>query len=64
MLMILFAWAANVSVLGCFIATVVPGILLVILLSIVQVVIYKKENGGVTEAIIKNAQIKEEIKSQ
>ena len=34
MLMILFAWAANVSVLGCFIATVVPGILLVILLSI------------------------------
>ena len=64
MLMILFAWAANVSVLGCFIATVVPGILLVILLSIVQVVIYKKENGGVTEAIIKNAQIKEEIKSE
>lgn len=42
MLMILFAWAANVSVLGCFLATVLPGVLLTILLGIVNVMIYKK----------------------
>ena len=41
MLMILFAWAANVSVLGCFLATVVPGILLTALLGIVNCYLYR-----------------------
>ena len=33
-LMIIYSWSAGVSVLGCFLATVVPGIILGILLSI------------------------------
>lgn len=33
---IVYAWAANQSVLACFLATVVPGIILAILLCIVQ----------------------------
>jgi len=41
MLMILFAWAANVSVLGCFLATVVPGILLTALLGGVNCMLYR-----------------------
>lgn len=68
MLMILFAWASNTSVLGCFLATVVPGVLLVILLSIVNIVLYTRGIGGervsVTDAIIENAQRKEVEKAQ
>lgn len=65
MIMILFAWAANVSVLGCFVATVLPGILLIILLSIVQTVLYKRSaSGSVTDAIIEQAQHQEAVKAQ
>lgn len=46
MIMILFAWASNTSVLGCFVATVVPGVLLVILMSVVQTVLYKRGIGA------------------
>ena len=64
MLMILFAWASNTSVLGCFIATVIPGILLVILLSITQAFLYRKGTAGVTETILENARMKEELKAE
>lgn len=68
MLMILFAWASNTSVLGCFLATVVPGIMLVILLSIVNVVLYSRGVGGervsVTDAILENARQQEAEKAQ
>lgn len=64
MLMILFAWASNTSVLGCFVATVIPGILLVILLSITQAFLYRKGNAGITETIIENAKLKEELKAE
>ena len=69
MLMILFAWAANVSVLGCFIATVIPGILLVCLLSITQGFLYKKGIGGsraesFTDSIIEDAKQKEALKAE
>ena len=69
MLMILFAWAANVSVLGCFIATVIPGILLVCLLSITQGFLYKKGIGGsravsFTDNIIEDAKQKEALKAE
>lgn len=37
MLMIIYAWAAGVSVLACFLATVLPGILLVILFSVINI---------------------------
>ncbi len=33
---VLYAWISNSSVLACFLATVVPGIILIILLSVVQ----------------------------
>ena len=66
MIMILFAWAANVSVLGCFVATVLPGILLVILLSITQVALYKRggSKGSVTDSIIEHAKQQEALKAQ
>lgn len=65
MIMILFAWASNSSVLGCFLATVLPGILLVILFSIVQTVMYSKRIGGsVTDTIIENAKMQEELKAE
>lgn len=67
MIMILFAWAANVSVLGCFVATVLPGILLTILLSIVQVFLYKRgamKGASYTEAVINQATQQEAVKVQ
>lgn len=49
-LMIIYAWSAGVSVLGCFLATVGPGILLAVLLSINASIVAKKhpeiEFGG------------------
>lgn len=66
MLMILFAWASNTSVLGCFLATVIPGILLVILLSAVNCALYRRSEGAgnVTNAILENARLKEEVKAE
>ena len=39
---ILIAWAGNLSVLRCFLATIIPGIILTILIGIVGVVLCKK----------------------
>lgn len=66
MLMILFAWASNTSVLGCFLATVIPGILLVILLSTVNCALYRRSEGAgnITNAILENARLKEEVKAE
>lgn len=70
MLMILFAWAANVSVLGCFLATVVPGILLTALLGGVNCMLYRSyekkglsprvDAGGGPSAVVPNAREKKE----
>lgn len=38
---ILFAWAGNLSVLSCFLATVIPGIILTILIAICGIVMCK-----------------------
>lgn len=46
MLMILYAWSTGASVLACFLATVVPGVTLVILFSIVNL-IYAKRNPNI-----------------
>ncbi len=67
MLMILFAWGSNSSVLGCFVATVMPGILLVILMSAVNIVLVKKhqaEGGNAVDEMIADAQAKEEAKKE
>lgn len=66
MLMILFAWASNTSVLGCFIATVIPGIMLVILMSIVQAFLYKNNVGGdsMVDNMIERARAEEAAKAE
>lgn len=42
MSMILYAWSGNVSVLACFLSTVIPGIVLIILFSLVNLSYAKK----------------------
>ena len=41
-LMIIYAWSAGVSVLGCFLSTVVPGIILACLISVNAYIVAKK----------------------
>ena len=72
MLMILFAWAANVSVLGCFLATVVPGILLTALLGIVNCYLYRgyekrgqlRKRADLADHMIQVANLREDIKAE
>ena len=65
MIMILFAWASNSSVLGCFVSTVIPGITLTILLSVVNCFLYRKNGStGITDAIIENAKLTQQIKEE
>ena len=72
MLMILFAWAANVSVLGCFLATVIPGVLLTVLLGLVNCLLYRgyekrgelRKAADLTDRIIETAKLKEEAKKE
>ena len=68
MIMILYAWASNASVLGCFLATILPGILLVILLSLVNCYLYKRNQKDgtmtLTDAILESAKLKERAKQQ
>ena len=49
MLMILYAWASGESVLACFLATVIPGLTLVVLFSLVQLW-YAKRNPNIKVA--------------
>jgi len=46
---ILYAWSSNTSVLACFTATVIPGIILVILLCIVNSVLTRKMSIKIAE---------------
>ncbi len=41
-LMILYAWVAQLSVLKCFLATVIPGIIVVVLLSVTNLVMLRR----------------------
>ncbi|NMA49173.1 MAG: TRAP transporter large permease [Tissierellia bacterium] len=69
MLMILYAWSSGESVLSCFIATVIPGLMLVILFSLVNIW-YAKRNPNIKvydvmiESAIEKEQRKREKKSQ
>ena len=55
---ILIAWAGNLSVLRCFLATIIPGIILTILIGIVGVVLCKKyPDIVVTEKLPLNQQM-------
>ena len=65
MLMILFAWIGGQSVLASFLATVVPGTILVILLSAVNLSYAKKNpNIKVINSLIKNANIAQKAKER
>lgn len=65
MLMILYAWSSGESVLACFLATVVPGITLIILFSIVNLVFARKNpNIKVYERVVENAKQKEAAKKE
>jgi len=50
MSMILFAWVGGQSVLACFLATVIPGLVLVLLLSIISVR-YAHKNPNVSDNV-------------
>ncbi|NLY19752.1 MAG: TRAP transporter large permease subunit [Tissierellia bacterium] len=63
MLMILYAWSSGESVLACFIATVIPGIALIVLFSLVNLWYAKRDpNIKVYEKLIEDAKEKEEKK--
>lgn len=60
MLMILYAWASGESVLACFLATVIPGIILIILFSLVNLWYAKKNpNIKVYDRMVEQAKLKE-----
>lgn len=60
MLMILYAWSSGESVLACFLATVVPGITLVILFSLVNLYYAKRNpNIKVYDRMLEQAKLKE-----
>lgn len=50
---ILYAWVGQVSVLACFLATVIPGIILMTLLSIVSLFLLRKSDIKLSEEMAK-----------
>lgn len=61
MLMILYAWASGESVLACFLATVIPGLTLMVLFSLVQLWYAKKNpNIKVANKMLEKARVQEE----
>lgn len=65
MLMILYAWSSGEFVLACFVATVIPGLMLMVLFSLVNVWYAKRNpNIKVYEHMIEEAKLKEQNKQQ
>ncbi len=61
MLMILYAWASGESVLACFLATVIPGLTLMVLFSLVQLWYAKRNpNIKVVDKMVEKARRQEE----
>ena len=60
-LMILYAWAAETSVLACFLSTVIPGLMVVILFSVLSVVMLRKYKDI---EVLSRAEIKESIRAE
>lgn len=65
MLMIIYAWSSGASVLACFVATVIPGISLIILFSLINLW-YAKRNPDIKvyDQLIEEAKLKEEKKEK
>lgn len=57
-LMIVYAWAAQQSILACFLSTVIPGIILAFLLSIVNVMLLRNNNDVVVHDKISASEMK------
>lgn len=65
MLMILYAWSSGQSVLACFLATVLPGILLIILISLVNCWYAKKNpNIKVYDKVVENINTNKNFKKK
>ncbi|MBQ6930122.1 MAG: TRAP transporter large permease [Oscillospiraceae bacterium] len=65
MLMILYAWSTGASVLACFLATVLPGLMLIVLFSLVNLWYAKRNpNIKVYEKVVNNAKKNEEKKKR
>lgn len=69
-LMILYAWGTGTSVLACFLATIVPGIILIVLISLVNAWIIHHDHAPDTPAaekmlgdMLTDAQRKEAVKN-
>lgn len=61
MLMILYAWASGESVLACFLATVIPGLTLVVLFSLVQLWYARRDpNIKIADKVLEKARREEE----
>lgn len=43
-IMVLFGWAGNISVLACFLATVMPGLLTIAIFCVITIYLLRKEN--------------------
>ncbi|WP_352401488.1 TRAP transporter large permease [Synergistes jonesii] len=63
-LMIIFAWSARQSILACFLATVVPGIILAALLSATNVVMLRNVKNLKSEEKIPSSEIVREVFSR
>ena len=65
MLMILYAWSSGESVLACFLATVIPGLTLVVLFSLVNL-FYAKRNPNIKiyDRVVEQAKMKESAKEE
>lgn len=65
MLMILYAWSSGQSVLACFLATVVPGVVLIILMSAVNCWYARKNpNIKVYEKVVENISANKNLKKK
>lgn len=63
MIQILYAWSSGSSVLACFLATVVPGVLLIVLFSVINLIWAKKNpNIKLYDSMVQNVKIGEEAK--
>lgn len=50
-LMILYAWVSNQSVLAAFLSTIIPGVLMIVCLSIINIIYLKNEDIKVTPSV-------------
>jgi tripartite ATP-independent transporter DctM subunit len=60
--MIIFAWVSRQSILACFLATVIPGLILTLGLSLANVFLLRKNNEVEVESPMSNSEFMERFK--